>query len=187
MESERRLANYHGTFYELPLISNGQPADLTRMRPVASHTKAIYDFCSWNGLLVLTGVGEDAAPDGHVFADAGQRVGLWFGGVDDLWKLGKPVGTGGPWKDSHVKANEPSDAYLMTGYDKKTLDLTADRDVIVTVQIDFDHQSRWHTYQRFALKAGVRQRHTFPEGFSAHWLRVVADADCVATAWLTYE
>ena len=89
VESERHLANIHGTFYEVPLVTNGTPPDWNRMRPVSSHSKQITDFCSWNGLLVLAGVRSDATGDGHVFADADQKVGLWFGGIDDLWKLGK--------------------------------------------------------------------------------------------------
>ncbi len=56
VESERHLANIHGTFYEVPLISNGAPPAWNLMRPVSSHSKQISDFCSWNGLLVLAGV-----------------------------------------------------------------------------------------------------------------------------------
>jgi len=82
------------------LILNGEPPAFELMRPVASHDKRIHDFCSWNGLLVLTGVSPDARRDGHVYTDAANKRGLWFGGVDDLWKLGKPVGIGGPWKSS---------------------------------------------------------------------------------------
>ncbi|MBI2480806.1 MAG: sulfatase, partial [Planctomycetia bacterium] len=118
VESERHLANFHGTFYEVPLITNGAPPAFDHLRPVASHAKQIFDFCSWNGLLVLSGVRSDATADGHVFIDDEHKTGLWFGGVDDLWKLGKPVGRGGPWLNSSVQANAPSDAYLMTGYDK---------------------------------------------------------------------
>lgn len=187
VESERHLANVHGTFYEVPLITNGRPPAFELMRPVASHSKQITDFCTWNGLLVLAGVRHDHAPDGHVVADAENQAALWFGGVDDLWKLGKPVGQGGPWKDTAVKAGEPSDPYLMTGYDRKTLRLRADRDVTIAVEVDIDHQSGWHEYRTFEVKAGQPTTFVFPEGFSAHWMRTIADSDCQATAWLTYQ
>ena len=49
---------------------------------------------------------------------------VWVGAVDDLWSLGRPRGEGGPWKDAAVKAGEPSDPYLMTGYEKKSLTLS---------------------------------------------------------------
>lgn len=187
VESERHLANIHGTFYEVPLIINGVPPAFHLMRPVASHSKQITDFCTWNGLLVLAGVRPDAKNDGHVFSDAEKDVALWFGAIDDLWKLGKPVGQGGPWKDSAVEAGKPSDPYLMTGYDHKTLTLTADQDVTVTLEVDVDHQSGWHTYRSVSLKAGQPWRYEFPESFSAHWVRFKANADCTATAWLIYD
>ncbi len=187
VESERHLANIHGTFYEVPLIKSGQPPALHLMRPVASHSKRITDYCSWNGLLVLAGVNLDAKEDGHLFKSQDGTTGLWFGAIDDLWKLGKAVGVGGPWKDSAVMANAPSDAYLMTGYDNKTLELTADADVTITVEVDFDHQSGWHHFKSFALKADQTEIYVFPEAYSAHWVRVTAGKDCTATAWLTYE
>ncbi len=186
VESERFLSNIHGTFYEIPRADDSVPA-YRQIRPVSSHSKQITDFCTWNGLLVLAGVRPDAAPDGHVFADDQEDTALWFGGIDDLWQLGKPVGQGGPWKDSAVKRDEPSDPYLMTGYDRKTLTLKADRDVKVTIQIDVDHQSGWRCYQTVPLKAGMEWKHEFPPAFSAHWIRFVTDGDCQATAWLAYE
>lgn len=186
VESERYLTNIHGTFYEIPRADGSVPA-YEQMRPVSSHSKQITDFCTWNGLLVLAGVRPDAKADGHVFADAEKGTALWFGGIDDLWQLGKPVGHGGPWKDLAVKAGEPSDPYLTTGYDRKTLTLRADRDVTVTIEIDVDHQSGWRRYQTVPLKAGAEWTYRFPPAFSAHWIRFTTDADCTATAWLVYE
>lgn len=187
VESERHLANIHGTFYEVPLITNGQPPAFDLMRPVCSHDRQITDFCSWNGLLVLAGVSPGAANDGHVFADDNHKTALWFGGVDDLWKLGKPVGHGGPWKDTAVKAGQPSDPFLMTGYDRKTLTLSADTETTVTVEIDFDHQSGWHRYKTFDLRPNQPEVYVFPPAFSAHWIRFVASDNCTATAQLRYE
>lgn len=187
VESERHLANIHGTFYEVPLITNGQPPAFDLMRPVASHAKQIRDFCSWNGLLVLTGVSGAAKPDGHVFADPSQPAALWFGGVDDLWKLGKPIGRGGPWKATAVLAGQPSDAYLMTGYDKKTLTLQADTATTITIEVDVDHQSGWHSFKKIDLKAGEPRTYEFPEAFSAHWVRLIASSNCTATGQFRYE
>lgn len=187
VESERHLANIHGTFYEVPLELNGRPPVWHQMRPVSSHSKQITDFCSWNGLLVLSGVRTDAQPDGHVFVDRDLGIGLWFGGVDDLWKLGKPVGRGGPWYDSAVQANRPSDRYLMTGYDQKTLTLSADCDARFTIEVDIDHQTGWHAVETIAVRKDEKVTHVFPPGFSAHWVRLVSDRDCVATAQFVYE
>lgn len=187
VESERHLANIHGTFYEVPLIINGQPPAFNLMRPVSSHQKQISDFCTWNGLLVLAGVSPQAKSDGHVFTNSSHQLGLWFGGIDDLWKFGKPVGQGGPWKSTSVKAGEASDAYLMTGYDKKTLTLRSDKDTTVMVEVDIDHQSGWHRYLSMDLKAGESRSHEFPEGFSAHWVRLFSSNDVTVTGQFVYE
>lgn len=188
VQSERELANIHGTFYELPLIVNNKPPLFQKLRPISSHRKQIADFASWNGLLVMSGVGAStpATDDPQIYRSDDGSEALWFGGIDDLWKFGKPVGVGGPWKDTPVVAEAPSDPYLMTGYDKKSLRLTANQPTSIRLEINFDHQG-YHAYQTFELNGQDAVEFTFPTGFSAHWVRLVASADCTATAIFTYE
>ncbi|MFP4250738.1 MAG: hypothetical protein ACLFU7_13845, partial [Armatimonadota bacterium] len=38
----------------------------------------------------------------------------------------------------------------------------------------------------FTVGSGEQRTHVFPPGFSAHWVRVVADRDCEATAQFVY-
>jgi hypothetical protein len=161
--------------------------DFQRMKPVASHDKAIYDFCSWRGLLVLSGVEKDASSDGHVFGNGDAKV--WFGAIDDLWKLGKPTGQGGPWMNTPVEANRPSEPYLMAGYDKKTLTLSHDASEEVTfdLEVDFYAADEWHRYQRITVPAGKAHIFEFSSGYAAHWIRCKADKSCKATAQLKYE
>ena len=184
--TERSLLNCHGTFYELPRASSGGAAT---MKPVCTHGRRITDFASWRGMLVIAGNAADAETDGHYFASEDGKCGLWFGNVDDLWDLGKPRGQGGPWKDSQVTASEPSDPYLMTGYDRKTLELSHDsgESVSFTVEVDLTGFGEWRTYQTIDAPAGETAAHEFPDGYSARWVRVTADSDCTATAWLVYE
>ena len=179
LESERFMFNCHGTLYEVP-----REAGFSSIRPVATHKKKIIDFCTWRGLLVISGTRKDAEKDGHYFTSGTN--GLWFGAIDDLWKLGKPVGEGGVWKNSVIKANEVSLPYLMTGYDHKKLTLSSDKDVTFTIEIDFDHNG-WQTYKQIKVSKEAKSEHVFPEGFSAHWIRFSSDTDCHATAWLVYQ
>ncbi len=188
VESERELANIAGTFYELPLFKVGQEPRYKMMRPIATHNKQISDFNTWNGLLVMSGVKQDATDSEQVYTFKDSKTSLWFGGIDDLWSFGKPVGEGGPWKDTQVKANELSDRYLMTGYDKKTLTLKADKDTMVTLLIHVNHYlDEPMEFKTFNLKAGEPMEYKFPNGFSAHWVQVKANNDCSATAWFVYE
>jgi len=179
LESERYMFNAHGTFYEVP-----REGGFAQMRPVATHGKQIFDFCTWRGLLVMSGTRADAKPDGHYFGDDG--AGLWFGAIDDLWRLGKPVGAGGVWKDEEVKAGEVSLPFLMTGYDQKKLTLTSDRETTFVVEVDFAHD-RWVEYQAIHVGAGETVLHEFPNGYSAHWLRVKSEREARVTGWLEYR
>lgn len=189
VESERHLANIHGTFYEIPLITNGRPPAWNLMRPVCSHRKKIADFCTWNGLLVLSGTKSKATNDGHVFHDPKLGIGLWFGGIDDLWKLGKPVGSGGPWLNTKVSASIASDPYLMTGYDHKSVRISHDHSepVSITLEIDIDGNGLWVKYKSFQVPNETTIRHEFPNQFSACWVRAVSDADVSATVQFEYR
>lgn len=185
--TERDLFNCHGTFYELPARNAG---GFAKIRPIATHNRRIKDYCSWRGLLVLTGISTDAPRDTHhVIRSEDGRAAVWVGVVDDLWKLGKPVGRGGPWKDTPVRAGIPSDPYLMTGYDWKTLFLSH-RDpgpATMTVQVDITGTGLWKTYRSFDVPPREEVTHEFPDAFQAYWIRTVASQDTVASAQLAYE
>jgi hypothetical protein len=184
--TERDLFNGHGTFYELP----AENADgFAKMRPIASHRLRPMDYCSYRGLLILTGLRADAPAGPHIIRSDDGKAALWAGGIDDLWNLGKPTGTGGPWKDVAVKANVPSDAYLFAGYDKKQIVLShaADQPVTMRVEVDLTGEGLWVPYRNFEVAVGKPVEHAFPAAFQARWLRVVAARDCTATAWLVYE
>ncbi|MCC9643606.1 hypothetical protein LOC71_15075 [Rhodopirellula sp. JC740] len=189
VESERTIANIHGTFYEVPLVTNGAPPAWNLMRPVATHRKRIMDYCSWNGLLVLTGVRRDATPDQHIFRDPTSEMGLWMGGVDDLWKFGKPTGRGGPWKETAVRAGEVSDPYLMRGFDQKSVRLSHSHDgpVEFTLEVDLDGEGRWVSLETFRVPASATLEHPFPAGFSACWIRAKCNADTQATVQFEYR
>ena len=182
--TERAILNAHGTLYVLPRQNSGGVAHI---KPVCTHNKKITDLCSWRGLTVLAGTRAGAKPDGHYFG-AGE-TGLWFGDIDDLWMLGKPSGTGGPWQQTSVKANQPSDPYLMTGYDQKSVELSHDGASAVqfTLEVDPLATGAWRTYKTVEVPATQTVGLQFPKGYSAHWVRVRASADCQATAQFTYE
>ncbi|NLC59075.1 MAG: hypothetical protein GX774_19750 [Armatimonadetes bacterium] len=184
--TERALLNCQGTFYEVPRLSSG---GLAAMRPVCTHRRRITDFCSWRGLLVLAGTRTEAPADAHHFRAVDGEAALWFGTVDDLWRLGKPRGQGGPWYQTPVRADDPSDPYLMTGFDHKLLELSHDagQPVEFTVEVDFLATGEWSVYRRFTVPAGGSVRHRFPNGYNAHWLRVRASVACTATCLLTYS
>ncbi len=183
--TERSLWNIRGTFYELPRESSG---GIPRLRPLCTHDRLITDFCSWRGMLVLAGHDPNAQEDEHFLRAPDGQAGLWFGTVDDLWKLGKPRGQGGPWHNTPVEAGCPSDPYLMTGFDKKSLTLWHDASMPVrfTIEIDFLGDGSWSPLQTLEVDPSQRPVHAFPPGFAAHWVRLRASHHCRATAWFEY-
>lgn len=181
--TERDLLNLHGTFYELP-ARNAQ--GVAKVCPLATHNLAIHDFCSHAGLLILTGIDAENQNE-RIYRSADGKAAVWAGAVDELWKLGKPRGQGGPWKDTIVKAKVPSDPYLMTAYDKKRVDLNALDTATITLEVDVDGTGLWVQYKTFELNAGQTTTHTFPEGFSAYWVHAISDSDTTATVSFQYE
>lgn len=184
--TERSLLNAGGSFFLLPRENSG---GLRRIKPIATHNKRITDFCSWRGLLVIAGCAAAARSDGHAVTAPDGKTALWMGDIDDLWKFGKPVGSGGPWRDTSVTADKPSDPYLMAGYDQKQLVLSHDasREVSIRIEVDLAGDGIWLRYATFPVAPGKKLTHAFPAGYSAHWIRLTADRDCKATATLTYR
>ncbi len=185
--TERDLFNCHGTFYELP----AENADgFAVIRPVASHRLRIADFCSHRGMLVLTGIDAATAKGNpRIRMSADGRAAVWLGAIDDLWRLGRPTGQGGPWADSAVTKDVPSDAYLLWGYGQRTLTLSHKAAMTVTmrIELDLDGQGRWLPYASLPVAAGATTAHVFPAAVQARWVRIVADQDCTATARFVYE
>jgi hypothetical protein len=184
VETERYLLDCHGAFYELSPVAYG--GAVWGVKPVCTHLRVIPDFCSFRGLLVLAG--NQVSPNGANPYTGQPQSGLWVGATDDLWDWGKPQGWGGPWKDDAVTAREPSDPYLLTGFDEKVLHLShrSDREVRFRVEVDFRGDHTWERYATVAVGPDGYEYHAFPDGFSAHWVRLVPDVDCTATAEFHY-
>ncbi|MDX1639202.1 MAG: hypothetical protein R3281_14645 [Balneolaceae bacterium] len=190
VETERALMDVHGLFYEVAYHTYAD--GLWGIRPISTHLRIIPDFASWRGMLVLAG--NQATPMKFGTLDrnplAGQsQAGLWFGKTDDLWSFGKAKGEGGVWYETEVKAGEPSDPYLMGGFDDKSVHFyhNSDEPVQFTLEVDVVGDGRWHEYKNIQVPADQYIHYEFPDSYSARWIRVIADKDCSGTAYFIYE
>jgi hypothetical protein len=185
--TERDLFHCMGTFYELP----AENADgYAKIRPVATHNYRINDYASYRGMLILTGVEPEKGKENpHLIVSADGKAAVWAGVIDDLWQLGKPVGHGGPWKESKVMKGVPSDPYLFAFYDKKELSLSHKSEKSITFTMEFDPTGNgdWMSYHSITVQPGETARYTFPRGMEARWIRLVSDWDTQATALLEYN
>jgi hypothetical protein len=181
VETEHFMIDVHGMFYELqPIAFEGA---IWGIKPVCNHLRTIPDYCSFRGMLALAG--NENTPNADNYALGGQpQSGIWFGKTDDLWSWGKPQGWGGPWRNTAVKAGEPSDPFLMTGFDKKVVHLRLDKPGTVDIEIDFLGNGSWELYEKVNVPRYAF--HTFPSGFSAHWVRLRPGVTATATAEFMY-
>ena len=184
--TERDLFHSCGTFYELP----AENADgFAKIRPISSHDFRIHDYASYRGLLVMTGIEPKAKAGEHIILSDDGQAAVWVGVIDDLWELGKPVGHGGPWKNSRVKAGEASDPYLIGFYDDRSLEISHDSKEAVTFFIEAEPVGHgpWMLYKEIKVRPGESFKYHFPENFQARWIRFKSDKDCTATTWLEYK
>ena len=182
VQHERFLLDASGMFYELSgWLLEGK---LWGVRPVCSHLRVVPDFCSFAGLLVMGD--NQVSPVGNEWSVGEPQSNFWFGHIEELWSWGKPKGWGGPWWKTTVQANEASAPYLMTGFDKKVLHVRSDSATRVRVEIDFVGNQSWCSYLDLPVDASGYTHHVFPDGFSAHWVRLVSERPATLTALLHY-
>lgn len=184
--TERDMLSACGTFFELP----AENADgFAKIRPICSHNLRVTDFGGYRGLFIMSGIKPDAKASDHILRSDDGKAALWAGAIDDLWKLGKPRGEGGPWKATKVKAGQKSDPYLMWAYDQRTLTLSHDQNEPVSfhIELDLTGTGLWVSYKHHEVSPGEETALTFEPAIQARWLRVTADKACAATAWLKYE
>ncbi|MCL2833108.1 MAG: hypothetical protein FWD78_08055 [Treponema sp.] len=181
--TERELINICGTIFELPRHESG---GFRRIKPVTSHNLYIEDFASWRGMLVLAGV---TGSGKHCILSKNNEAGIWLGNVDDLWNFGPPRGIGGPCKNTPMKAKIPGDPYLMAGYLNKSVIFSHDssEEVEFTLLVDFMADDKWSVYNHIMVPAGKTIQYKFPDGYSAHWIKITVSKDCSTTAIFTYE
>ena len=96
--------------------------------------------------------------------------------------VGPAAGLGRPWWKSDIAKDAPSEPFLFSGFQQKSLYLSADKPVTFDAEIDFMGNGAWHRYEQIKVPAEGYARHVFPAGFSAHWIRLTAQAACKGTA-----
>ena len=108
---------------------------------------------------------------------------------DDLWKLGKPTGQGGPWKNTSVGANAISDPYLIGFYDKKSLKISHKSNEAVSFKIEIEPigHGPWMVFKEVVVKPNETFEYTFAPDFQARWIRFSTNKNCEASTWLTYQ
>jgi hypothetical protein len=185
--TERDLLHLGGTFYELP----AENADgYAKIKPISTHTMLMNDFASFRGMLVISGVNAEMEEENErVIRSEDSQLAVWTGVVDDLWKLGRPKGKGGPWTESKVAINEVSDPYLFGGYDQRTLLITnhGEQKLLVQIEVDPTGSNDWHHLQQLEILPSGSHLQKFDLSINAKWIRFVALSPGIVTTELLYD
>ncbi len=185
--TERDLFNCAGTFFELP----SENADgFAKIRPITTHGLRINDYASYRGMLVMTGIHPDKLTmNKNIIVSADKQAAIWTGVIDDLWKMGKPTGKGGPWLNSLVVADVPSDPYLFGGYDKRSLTIShqSSSSIQFTIQLDATGDGVWFDYKKVSVPAGQKEVIDFPNEVQSKWVRLVAHNPATVSAQFDYR
>jgi hypothetical protein len=185
--TERDILHLGGTFFELPADNADGYA---KIKPISSHQLQIHDMAAYRGLLVMSGADPKKATSGnrtHISKDG--QLALWTGVVDELWKLGKLRGKGGPWSNATIKAGEYSDPYLFGGYDQRMLTITnhGESNIILNLQVDPLGTGEWFEAETFSVPKGSSSSMRIAPHIQGKWVRFMSLHDGNVSAILNYN
>jgi hypothetical protein len=185
--TERDLFSCMGSFYELP----AENADgFAKIRPISTSNFRVNDYASYRGMMILTGIDpKEGAGNSHIIVSDDGQAAVWAGDIDDLWALGKPVGTGGPWSNDEVQAGAYSDPYLIGFYNDRELTLSHNSAESVKFQVEVDPTGNgdWIAFRTFNVKPGEQLSYKFEPSFQARWIRFSIDKPAKVTTLLRYR
>ncbi len=123
------------------------------------------------------------AAKGNIAGPGRSQSNLWFVEPQQLDDLGPAIGRGGVWVNDAVKAGAPSDAFLFSGYDFRTLHLSHDNALPVTFSIEVDKQgnNQWTKLRDVIVPPKGYAWTEFSAAESGVWVRVTANRDCAKT------
>ena len=179
------LLNMHDMFYDFP--KTFRPAHAAGIRPISTFLKMVVDYADWNGHLVTAH--DDASRQGNSILRCPQSN-LSFGQWDDLRGFGRPAGWGGPWVADAVKANQPSEPFLIAGFERRVVHLAhgAGQPVTFTLETDAAGSGNWTTLASITVPARGYAYHVIPPGTPGEWIRVKTDRDVEsATAYFHFS
>jgi hypothetical protein len=178
----------HGAFWRFP--KNFCATNSAGIAPRSTYLKIIGDFCRWNDRVVL-GCDDAARVEvkrrmkGNLAPTGQSQSNLEFVNPAQLDKFGPTLGRGAVWLDDKVKAGAPSDPFLFSGYNYRTLFLVHDnaQPVTFTLEVDARGDGSWQKLRDILVPAHGSIWTEFNADETGAWVRLKAGADCAkATA-----
>ena len=184
--TERDLLHLGGTFYELP----AENADgYAKLKPVSTHNFFMNDFASYRGMLLISGANINVLDNQRILKSEDEKIAVWAGSIDDLWKLGKPVGKGTPWLSAKVSSGDASDPYLLGGYDQRKLTIInqGNQKMVINMEIDPTGNGEWFHAKKFDIAPVATLQYLFPVSLQGKWVRFKSLTNGTITTQLEYK
>lgn len=189
------LMTMHGMFWRFPKTFSA--ANSAGLAPRSTYLKVIGDFCRWQDRIVF-GCDDTAkneflnkrAAKGNLAGPGQSQSNLWVVDPDALDEFGVPLGRGAVWLDEPVAANEPSDAFLLSGFTQRGVHLTHDTEspVKFTFEVDRHGRGAWTRLREVTVAARGYEWMQFPLRDRGVWVRVRTDRSCAkATAFFQFR
>jgi len=180
------LMTMHGMFWKFPKTFSAKNSK--GITPRSTYLKVIGDFARWQDQIVL-GCDDTARNEflntrkakGHIAAPQSQSN-LWFIAPEKLDNIGPIIGRGAVWMNDSVKANQPSDPFLIAGFDKRAIHLTTEKKTTITLEMDVKGDGNW----KKLTEVDVDGYYWYPidSSLDATWIRICSSKALEkATAW----
>lgn len=179
------LMTMHGSFWRFPRsFSATRSAGIV---PRSNFLKVTADFARWNDRVVF-GCDDTAASEflnkrrakGSLAAPGQSQSNLWFVPPAELDRFGPALGRGAVWLDDPVKADEPSEPFLFSGFEQRMLHLVHDAGAPVsfTLEVDRAGDGRWTRLRTIEVPAAGYAWTIFTAREQGAWIRVRASRAC---------
>ncbi|HYF37494.1 MAG TPA: hypothetical protein VD994_19490 [Prosthecobacter sp.] len=192
---EDLLMTMHGAFWRFP--KNFTPATSAGIAPRSTYLKVIGDFAKWNDRLVF-GCDDTAKSEflnkrkakGDIVGPGRSQSNLWFVQPEALDHFGAPLGRGAVWLREAVKSGQPSEPYLFSGYDHRSVHLvnedTEPRTFILEVDAAGDGQ--WRKIREIEVAGKGSRWLPFSAEEKGAWIRLSLTSDAnKITAFFHYQ
>ena len=188
---ENLLMTMHGSFWKFPKAFSA--ANSAGLAPRSTYLKVIGDFCRWGDRVVLgcddTAKNEFINTDsikGKVSPPGKSQSNLWFVDPSRLDTCGPALGRGAVWLEDAVKAGEPSEPYLFSGFAYRSLHLSqgSAEPISFLIEVDVRGDGSWKRLREVAVPGHGSAWVDFTAAETGAWVRLTANrATAKATAF----
>jgi hypothetical protein len=148
----------------------------------------IHDYASYRGMLVLTAA-KGAKLGEHVVTSTDGNAAVWLGVVDDLWKLGRPVGKAKIGLSERNPGIWTSDPVLAYGFGDIEIacQVSGGRGGVVFVDADISGDGTWVAISRIQIPPSGRGHAQIDKRLHPYWLRIRTAPGTDAIADFTFR